>query len=291
MGTLYLCATPIGNLDEMNSRCIKTLAEADIICAEDTRHSLKLLNHFNITAKRLLSYHEHNKEMRHEYLLNALDEGKSVALISDAGYPGICDPGEVLVALAAQKGHSIVTINGANAMLCALVASGLPTKTFYFAGFLPKSKKHRRSELEILNNLATTLILYEAPHRIIEVLEDVLSYLGDRKIAIARELTKLHEEFFRGNVSEAINWLHSQQLRGEFVLVLSSRDFSGLDTVTNISSDEFSVAQIPAIIEDMLGQGMDKKQAITALAKRLKIPKKTVYNAVINAKNEERDYE
>ena len=157
--------------------------------------------------------------------------------------------------------------------------------------FLPKSKKHRRNELELLNKLSTTIVLYEAPHRIIEVLEDVLDYLGDRKIAIARELTKLHEEFFRGTVKESIAWLNQQQLRGEFVLVLSSREFSGLDTPANISSDEFSVAQIPAIIEDMLAQGIDKKQAIADLAKRLKVPKKTVYNAVVNSKNEERDHE
>lgn len=281
MGTLYLCATPIGNLQEMNSRCIEVLKQVALICAEDTRHTLKLLNHFEIVAKKLISYHEHNKSKQHEYILQYLRAGESVALVSDAGYPGISDPGEELVALAVAEGLNVVTVNGANAALTALVASGIPTGTFYFAGFLPKTKKHRQQELVKLKELDTTLILYEAPHRLQEILVDLLDGLGDRKIAVARELTKLHEEFFRGRISQAITWLESKPPRGEFVLIIASAEFSGLEQQVEEIDEQALLASVPAMLDKLTAEGMDKKSAIAALAKKLNLPKKLVYKATI----------
>lgn len=282
MGTLYLCATPIGNLQEMNSRCVDTLKQVALICAEDTRHSLKLLNYFGIVAKRLISYHEHNKAAQHEYILQYLRAGKDVALVSDAGYPGISDPGEELVALAVAEGFGVVTVNGANAALAALVASGIPTGTFYFAGFLPKTKKHRLEEINKLKELDTTLILYEAPHRLQEILADLLVGLGDRKIALARELTKLHEEFFRGSISQALVWLEGQPPRGEFVMVIASANFSGLEQAVETIDEQALIAAVPSMLDQLLNEGMDKKSAIAALAKKLNLPKKMVYNASLN---------
>lgn len=281
MATLYLCATPIGNLGEMNSRCIETLKQVDLICAEDTRHTLKLLNHFAIVARKLISYHEHNKDKQHEYILQYLRDGKDVALVSDAGYPGISDPGEELVALAVQEQINVVAINGANAALTALVASGIPTGRFYFAGFLPKTKKHRIQDIERLKEIDTTLILYEAPHRLVEILSDLLAGLGDRKIAVARELTKLHEEFFRGRISEALAWLAEQPPRGEFVLVIASAAFSGLEQVVQEVDEQTLLDSVPAMLEKMMADGLDKKSAIAALAKKLNLPKKKVYNAAL----------
>ena len=219
MGNLYMCATPIGNLAEMTARGIEILKVADLICAEDTRHTLKLLNHFQIVAKKLISYHEHNKARQNEYILSTLAQGGEVVVVSDAGYPGISDPGEELVSLAVQRGFKVFTISGGNAALSALVASGLPTRTFYFAGFLPKTSKHRRQELQQLEKLNTTLIFYEAPHRLAETLRALLEQLGDRRIAVARELTKIHEEYTRGTLKEVVEF-ESLTLLGEFVIVI-----------------------------------------------------------------------
>lgn len=287
MGCLYMCATPIGNLAEMNPRCIAALTEAELICAEDTRRTLQLLNHFGIVAKKLISYHEHNKARQHEYILTALREGKNVAVASDAGYPGISDPGEELVRLAIAEGIQVVTINGANAALNALVSSGLPTGRFYFLGFLPKTKKHRLSELTQVKELATTLIVYEAPHRLKEVLKDLLAELGDRRIVIARELTKLHEEFFRGRVSEALVWANSKELRGEFVLIIASAEFSGLAVERIEITPEETVLRIPQLAAQLLAAGHDKKAAVVILAKQLNLPKKVVYNTIIKCQNED----
>ena len=197
-GILYLCATPIGNLEDMTPRAQRMLAEADIIAAEDTRHTLQLLNRFNIKG-RLVRYDEHSKERQGAYLLDELLSGKNIALVSDAGFPGIADPGEQLARLAIDAGVQVVPVPGANAALCALIASGLPASPFFFGGFLPKSKKNRRQQLEEWQYLPATIILYEAPHRIEQVLQEVLEVWGDRQLAAARELTKLHEEFFRGS--------------------------------------------------------------------------------------------
>ena len=285
MGNLYMCATPIGNLSEMCPRGIQILQAADLICAEDTRHTLKLLNYFKIVAKKLISYHEHNKARQNEYILEALAQGKQVVLVSDAGYPGISDPGEELVALAVARGVTVFTISGGNAALSALVASGLPTKTFYFAGFLPKTSKHRRAELLNLEKLTTTLIFYEAPHRVSETLRAMLAQLGDRRIAVARELTKIHEEFFRGRISEALQWLEQNGARGEFVLVVGSAQFSDLVAVESEIAVENKPEELVQMLENYLAQGMEKKQAISQIAKKLNISKKVVYNTFINKEN------
>ena len=222
-GTLYLCATPIGNLEDMTPRALRMLQEADLIAAEDTRHTLQLLNHFDIKG-RLVRYDEHSKEKQGAYLLEQLLEGKSIALVSDAGFPGIADPGEALAHDAIAQGVRVVPVPGANAALCALIASGLPTYPFFFGGFLPKSKRNRREQLELWQHIPATMILYEAPHRIVEVLKDILACWGDRPLAAARELTKLHEEFYRGTVSGCLSWLEENSPRGEFCLVLGAGD-------------------------------------------------------------------
>lgn len=285
MGNLYMCATPIGNLAEMTARGIEILKAADLICAEDTRHTLKLLNHFQIVAKKLISYHEHNKARQNEYILSTLAQGGEVVVVSDAGYPGISDPGEELVSLAVQRGFKVFTISGGNAALSALVASGLPTRTFYFAGFLPKTSKHRRQELQQLEKLDTTLIFYEAPHRLGETLRALLEQLGDRRIAVARELTKIHEEIFRGRISEALQWLAENGARGEFVLVVASAEISGLALESELPVVENSSADLEQLLTNYLAQGLDKKQAIAQIAKKLNIPKKVVYNTFINKEN------
>ena len=220
-GILYLCATPIGNLEDITPRVLRILSEADIIAAEDTRHTLQLLNHFNIKG-HLVRYDEHSKDKNGPKLIAELLDGKNVALVSDAGFPGIADPGEQLAREAIDAGIKVVPLPGANAALCALIASGLPSSPFFFGGFLPKSKKNRAEQLAAWKNIPSTIILYEAPHRIKDVLKEILAAWGDRQLAAARELTKLHEEFFRGSVTECLAWLEAQPPRGEFCLVIAS---------------------------------------------------------------------
>ena len=212
-GILYLCATPIGNLEDITPRVLRILSEADIIAAEDTRHTLQLLNHFNIKG-HLVRYDEHSKDKNGPKLIAELLDGKNVALVSDAGFPGIADPGEQLAREAIDAGIKVVPLPGANAALCALIASGLPSSPFFFGGFLPKSKKNRAEQLAAWKNIPSTIILYEAPHRIKDVLKEILAAWGDRQLAAARELTKLHEEFFRGSVTECLAWLEAQPPRG-----------------------------------------------------------------------------
>lgn len=272
-GTLYLCATPIGNLEDMTPRAVRMLGEADIIAAEDTRHTLQLLNHFDIKG-RLIRYDEHSKEKQGAYLLQELMEGKNVALVSDAGFPGIADPGEALAKDAIENGIRVVPVPGANAALCALIASGLPTYPFFFGGFLPKSRKNRREQLEQWKNIPATMILYEAPHRIKEVLQDVLQYWGDRKIAAARELTKLHEEFFRGSISECLSWLEENNPRGEFCLVIAP------GMITAETEEDSGLSPLEEV-KQLIAGGMDKKAALLQTAKKHKIPKRELYNQLI----------
>lgn len=272
-GTLYLCATPIGNLEDMTPRALRMLQEADIIAAEDTRHTLQLLNHFNIKG-RLVRYDEHSKEKQGAYLLEQLMEGKSIALVSDAGFPGIADPGEALAHDAIAQGVRVVPVPGANAALCALIASGLPTYPFFFGGFLPKSKRNRRDQLELWQHIPATMILYEAPHRIVEVLKDILECWGDRPLAAARELTKLHEEFYRGTVSGCLAWLKENSPRGEFCLVLGAGD----------GKSEAQKEQLEPLdeVKKLMAEGVDKKSALAQVAKKRKIPKRELYNQLIS---------
>lgn len=271
-GTLYLCATPIGNLEDMTPRAVRMLREADIIAAEDTRHTLQLLNHFEIKG-RLVRYDEHSKEKQGAYLLGELLAGKNIALVSDAGFPGIADPGEALAKEAIDAGVKVVTVPGANAALCALVASGLPAYPFFFGGFLPKSKRNRREQLELWKNIPATMILYEAPHRIKEVLGDILDSWGDRTIAAARELTKLHEEFYRGTISGCLNWLEEKTPRGEFCLVIGQGEAAE-------AAPEEELNPLDAV-RQLIAGGADKKTALSQIAKRYKIPKRELYNQLI----------
>lgn len=271
-GTLYLCATPIGNLEDMTPRAIRMLSEADIIAAEDTRHTRQLLNHFEIKG-HLVRYDEHSKEKQGAYLLQELQDGKNVALVSDAGFPGIADPGEALAKEAIAAGVKVVPVPGANAALCALIASGLPAYPFFFGGFLPKSKRNRREQLAKWQYVPATVILYEAPHRLEEVLQDILACWGDRRIAAARELTKLHEEFFRGTVSECLAWLKVQPPRGEFCLVLAPGEQS--------LQEETEVDPLTEV-KQLIAGGMDKKEALVKVAKARRVPKRELYNSLLN---------
>lgn len=272
-GTLYLCATPIGNLEDMTPRALRMLQEADLIAAEDTRHTLQLLNHFDIKG-RLVRYDEHSKEKQGAYFLEQLLEGKSIALVSDAGFPGIADPGEALAHDAIAQGVRVVPVPGANAALCALIASGLPTYPFFFGGFLPKSKRNRREQLELWQHIPATMILYEAPHRIVEVLKDILACWGDRPLAAARELTKLHEEFYRGTVSGCLSWLEENSPRGEFCLVLGAGDGKA-------ATEEQQLEPLEEV-RRLMAEGVDKKSALAQVAKKRKIPKRELYNQLIS---------
>lgn len=221
---LYLVATPIGNLEDMTMRAIRILKEVDIIAAEDTRNTKKLCNYFEISTP-LLSYHDHNLQIGGEKLLELLREGKSIALVSDAGLPCISDPGADIVAKAVQEGFAVVPIPGANAALSALIASGLSTQPFFFYGFLSRNKKERKAEIEKLQKRQESVILYESPHRLKESLRDMQSIMeGTRKIVLARELTKKFEEFLRGTIDEAVEWVEQAEIRGEFCIVLEGNE-------------------------------------------------------------------
>jgi len=221
--TLYIVATPIGNLEDMTYRAVRILGEVDLIAAEDTRHSLKLLNHFNIT-KPLTSYFDHNQQFKGERILNTLRRGKSVALISDAGTPCVSDPGYHLVRDAVAEGINVIPIPGACAAIAALSASGLPSDTFTFAGFPPARQGKRRTFLTSLSGLPGTVMLYEAPHRLVECLVDMLEVLGDRQIVVARELTKIYEEFIRGTVSQVMASVAQGKVRGEVVILVTPEE-------------------------------------------------------------------
>ena len=269
-GILYLCATPIGNLEDMTPRALRMLQEADLIAAEDTRHTRQLLNHFDIHGQ-LLSYHEHNKEKMGLVLLSALQEGKNIALVSDAGFPGISDPGEQIAKEAIAAGIQVVPVPGANAALTALVASGLPSTPFFFGGFLPKSRRNRKEKLEEWKNIPATLILYEAPHRITEVLKDMEEVWGNRRLAMCRELTKLHEEFFRGTVEQARQHLDENPPRGEFVLVVEQGE------VVREEPQGDPLDEVRRLMES----GVDKKTALVQAAKTYKVPKRELYNRLL----------
>ncbi|MCH3950746.1 MAG: 16S rRNA (cytidine(1402)-2'-O)-methyltransferase [Acidaminococcus sp.] len=274
-GTLYLCATPIGNLEDMTPRALRMLREADYIAAEDTRHTRQLLTHFEIHGT-LISYHEHNKEKQGSLLLEYLRSGKNIALVSDAGFPGISDPGELIAKQCIDEGIPVVPVPGANAALTALVASGLTSTPFFFGGFLPKSKKNRREKLEEWAHIPATMVLYEAPHRIEEVLGDIETAWGDRRMTMARELTKVHEEFFRGTVSTCRAHLAENPPRGEFVLVIEAGE---------LQKSEPQGDPLDAV-KALMEQGTPKKEALAQIAKAYKVPKRELYNRLLLEKGE-----
>ncbi|CDF57181.1 16S rRNA (cytidine(1402)-2'-O)-methyltransferase [Thermobrachium celere] len=276
-GTLYLVATPIGNLDDITFRAINTLKEVDFIAAEDTRQTLKLLNHFEI-KKPLLSYHEHNKYEVGPKIIERLIKGESVALVTDAGTPGISDPGEDLVKLAIENFINVVHIPGASAFLYALVVSGLATRRFVFEGFLEREGKQRRERLEELKNETRTIVFYEAPHRLVKTLNDLYEYFGNRKIAICRELTKRFEEITRCTLLEAIEIYKEKEPKGEYVLVLEGKS---QEEIEEEKRQEFSDLDIREHIQKYVDEGLSKKEAIKRVAKERGLKKSEVYKYTI----------
>ncbi len=271
-GVLYLVATPIGNLDDITLRAIKVLKEVDLIAAEDTRHTLKLLNHLDI-SKPMVSYHRHNEEFRCEYLIKELKEGKNIALVSDAGTPGISDPGEEIVKECIVKDIKIVPIPGACAMINALICSGINTKEFCFYGFLPLNKKNRKEKLEEIKYINKTIILYEAPHKIKNTLEDLKKILDkDRKIVLAREITKIHEEFIRENIDEIISKIDN--LKGEMVLIIEGNYEKKENSLCELSIEEH--------YKYYKEQGLEKKEIIKKIAKDRNVNKNEIYKLFID---------
>ncbi len=266
-GTLYIVATPIGNLEDMTLRAIRVLKEADLIAAEDTRHTRHLLDRYQIDTQ-LTSYHDHNKEEKAPVLVARLLEGKSVALVSDAGTPGISDPGYFLISLAIDQKIPVVPIPGATAAIAALSISGMPTDRFIFEGFLPAKHKARLKRLQDLAQEERTLIFYEAPHKIINTIEDLLSVLGDRHAVITRELTKIHEETVRGALSGLLKRLNEGSIKGEFTVIVHGASAEPLKQ--DIDTGEY-------LKNLMLHRGLSKKEAIAAAAEELGLPKKEVY--------------
>jgi len=274
-GKLYICPTPIGNLEDMTYRTIRVLNEVDLIAAEDTRHSIKLLNHFEI-SKPLTSYHEHNKDSKGGYLINKLLDGENIALISDAGMPGISDPGEDIIKQAIENNIEIEVLTGATASITALVGSGLETGKFAFEGFLDRDKKVRRNQLEELKEERRTIIFYESPHRLKDTLKDMLKVLGNRKIAVNREITKKYQEIIREDIETVINIFNEKEVKGEFVLIVEG--FKGEKTVQNSYDDLNEREYVIALMQN----GMDKKDAIKTVCKDRKLKKDVVYKQVLD---------
>ncbi|HEY0546900.1 MAG TPA: 16S rRNA (cytidine(1402)-2'-O)-methyltransferase [Pyrinomonadaceae bacterium] len=276
-GTLYLVATPIGNLLDITERALRVLREVELVACEDTRHTGALLNHYNIKTK-LVSYHEHNERERAEELGRLLETGASIALVSDAGTPGISDPGFRLVNAARERGARVVPVPGATAFVAALIASGLPTDQFFFGGFLPARSSQRRARLEEVRAIPATLVFYEAPHRIASALRDAREALGEREAAVARELTKLHEEVVRGRLSElALRFdSASQGARGEMVIVI--------DRTVIVAASQDSNTDIAARVAALESEGMDSRAALKKAARELGLTRAEAYRRLTAAR-------
>ncbi|MGN0353943.1 MAG: 16S rRNA (cytidine(1402)-2'-O)-methyltransferase [Muricoprocola sp.] len=277
-GKLYLCATPIGNLEDMTLRVLRTLKEVDLIAAEDTRNSIKLLNHFDIKTP-MTSYHEYNKIEKAHYLIGQMQEGKNVALITDAGTPGISDPGEELVRLCYEAGVEVTSLPGACACVTALTLSGLPTRRFCFEAFLPSDKKEKQAVLEELKEETRTIILYEAPHRLIRTLEELLDSLGDRRATICRELTKKHETAFTTTLAQALEYYQQETPKGECVIVLEGKSRKEMAEEARKEWEKMSMEEH---MEYYLSQGVDKKEAMKKVAKDRGVSKRDVYQALLD---------
>lgn len=274
-GKLYLVATPIGNLEDITLRAIKVLKEVDLIAAEDTRHTLQLLNHLKI-SKPLVSYHRHNEEIKSKNLINLLLEGKNIALVSDAGTPVISDPGEEIVKEAIKNNIQIIPVPGASALITALISSGLDSKEFTFIGFLPLNKKLRKEKLSEIQNSTKTIILYEAPHKLKNTLEDLKNFTEERRIVLARELTKIHEEFITGTAEKLLEKVDTP--KGEFVIVIEANKTENLktdiDLLNNLSLDEH--------YEYYKNKGLDKKEIIKKIAKDRGVSKNEIYISLLD---------
>ena len=286
-GTLYIVATPIGNLEDITLRAIRVLKEADLVAAEDTRHTRHLLDRYQIETQ-LTSYHDHNKEEKAPVLVARMLEGKSVALVSDAGTPGISDPGYFLINLAIDQKIPVVPIPGATAAIAALSVSGMPTDRFVFEGFLPAKHLARLKRLQELAKEERTIVFYEAPHKIIRAVEDMIEVFGDRRIVITRELTKIHEESIRGTFSECLKRLHEGTIKGEFTVIVHGA------TTGTLAKDIDTAEYLKNLI---LHRGLSRKEAVSVAAEELGLPKKVVYKESLKLEktpgeskgNEERD--
>ncbi|MCD8181611.1 MAG: 16S rRNA (cytidine(1402)-2'-O)-methyltransferase [Firmicutes bacterium] len=272
-GKLYLCATPIGNLGDVSSRCLEVLGAVDLIAAEDTRRTLQLLNHFEI-SKPLTSYHEHNKHEKGGYIISLLQNGKNVALVSDAGTPAISDPGEDLVRLCIENEIEVTSVPGPVAGINALILSGLPTKRFAFEGFLSVNKRHRKEHLDAVKNDTHTLIFYEAPHKLKNTVSDMQkAFGGDRKIALVRELTKLHEEVKRCTLDEAAAFYEENNPRGEYVIIVEGAAEADIP-----AENEWDGISIREHVEKYIAEGLSSKDAVKKAAADRNLPKRDVYN-------------
>lgn len=272
-GVLYIVATPIGNLEDITLRAIKTLKEVDLIAAEDTRHTLKLLNHLNI-SKPMVSYHRHNEDTRVEDLLKKLENGRKIALVSDAGTPGICDPGEEIIKKCIENNIKIIPIPGACALINALIVSGLNTGEFSFLGFLPLNKKLRKMKLEEIENSNKTMILYEAPHKLKNTLKDLENILNNRKIVIAREITKIHEEYIRGTISEILEKVDI--LKGEMIIIIEKSD--------KVKENDLNALSLEEHYDYYIKQGLEKKDIIKKIAKDRNVNKNEIYKFFVDKK-------
>lgn len=277
-GTLYLVATPIGNLEDITQRALRILAEVNVIACEDTRHTGALLKHYGIKSK-LISYHEHNERERADELGRLLETGASIALVSDAGTPGISDPGFRLVNIARSKGAAVVPVPGATAFVSALISSGLATDQFFFGGFLPARASQRRARFEEVRNFRSTLIFYETPHRIAAALADALEVLGEREAAVARELTKLHEEIVRGRLSELARQFASAEsaARGEMVLVIDR-------TIIDQGSDQKTKTDIVIRVAELESEGLDARAAMKKAAREMGLTRSEAYRLLAAAR-------
>jgi len=280
-GILYICGTPIGNLEDVTLRVLKILKEVKLIAAEDTRHTKKLLNHYQINTK-VTSYYEYNKFKKATYLLEILKNGQDIALVSDAGMPGISDPGYVLVNLALKNNIKIIPVPGVSALITALVVSGLPADKFVFEGFLPRKIKERKRYFKNIENEERTVIFYETPHRLKRALKDMLEVWGDRKIVIARELTKKYEEIIRGNLSQILTEIYEKEIKGEITLVVQGG-------IRKKENDTLDFLKIECIMEEYLkklkNQGYSNKDIIKIAQEKLNIPKNLLYKKLLEMKN------
>ena len=281
-GTLYLCATPIGNLEDMTFRAVRILQEVDLIAAEDTRNSVKLLNHFDIHTP-MTSYHEYNKYDKGRKLVDKMLEGSSIALITDAGTPGISDPGEELVRMCHDAGICVTAVPGAAACITALTISGLPTRRFSFEAFLPSDKKERENVLLTLEREQRTIVLYEAPHRLVKTLKLLTDRLGgERQVSVCRELTKRHETVYRATLSEAVTYYESHEPKGECVLVIEGMSRQAIEQE---EKEKWADMSIEDHMEYYLSRGLERKEAMKKTAKDRGVSKREIYNYLEKAKN------
>ena len=276
-GTLYLCATPIGNLEDITYRVLRTLKEVDLIAAEDTRNSMKLLNHFGIQTP-MTSYHEFNKIDKAYQLVGKLKEGKNIALITDAGTPGISDPGEDIVRICYEEGIEVTSLPGAAACITALTMSGRPTRRFSFEAFLPKDKKERQAVLEELKNETRTIIIYEAPHHLLKTIKELMDALGDRELTVCRELTKKYEEKIQTTFSSLLSYYEDKEPRGEYVLVICGKSREEIVKEQQSNWEQLSIEEHMAHYEN---QGIDHKEAMKMVAKDRGVSKRDIYQYLV----------